>query len=237
MSEEKKTRKKKLVIRYLILAACILVIAAITVTTVFAANDWFRHDIVIDNEEANKPNNTDNQGNQGNDGNQGNSGSQNDGNDNQGGNQGDTNEPEKPTTVETTFAYPVASVNVINPYDFVKDVSLGHWHFHVGLDMAASAGTDVVSCLDGTVESIVLDDQLDGNKVTVSHDNGITTVYTFINVKDGLKVGDEIKRGETLGTVSEPTGAEFKQEAHLHFEVLENGTYADPTEYLDLAEK
>ena len=56
-------------------------------------------------------------------------------------------------------------------------------------------------------------------------------------MKEGLKKGDSVKRGEQIGTVSEPEGAEFKQEAHLHFEVIENGEKKDPATFLDIAEK
>lgn len=223
MSEEKKTRKKKLLFRYLILAACILVVAAITVTVVFAANDWFRGDITIDDVlDKPKPNNPDDTNKPGNE----------DPNKDP-----DTTEPEKPTGGESTFALPVSNPNVINVFDFGKDVSLGHWHFHTGLDMAADVGTAVVACLDGTVENIVVNDKLDGTTVTIQHANGLKTVYSYINVKEGLKKGDSVKRGDQIGTVSEPDGAEFKQEAHLHFEVIENGEKKDPAAFLDVAEK
>ncbi|MDE7162509.1 MAG: M23 family metallopeptidase [Clostridia bacterium] len=227
MSEEKKTRKKKLLFRYLILAACILVVAAITVTVVFAANDWFRSDItiddVLDKPKPSNPGNTDNPGNTEDPGHTE--------------DPGKPNEPDKPTGNETTFALPVSNPNVINVFDFGKDVSLGHWHFHTGLDMAATAGTAVVACLDGTVSDIVVDDKLDGTTVTIQHANGLKTVYSYIDLKEGLKKGDNIKRGDQIGTVSEPEGAEFKQEAHLHFEVIENGEKKDPAKFLDIAEK
>ena len=216
MSDEKKIHKRKIAIRYIILAACILVIAAVTVTTVFAVNDWFRNDVTIDTGDTNNPGTTP---------------------------PDDTkdpvkpDEPDKPTVSETTFLSPVANLNVINVYDFGKDVSLGHWHFHEGIDVAAAAGSSVVACLDGTVENIVVDDRLDGTTVTLVHDNGLKTIYSYVNVKSGLKKGDKVKRGDTLGTVSEPTGAEFKHEAHLHFELEKDGKKADPAEYLDISEK
>lgn len=227
MSEEKKTRKKKLLFRYLILAACILVVAAVTVTVVFAANDWFRSDITLDN--VNKPTAPDDTKDPDDPVSPVEPDNPDDGN--------KPAEPDKPTVTETTFALPVSNMNVINVFDFGKDVSLGHWHFHTGLDMAASAGSAVVACLDGTVDEVVIDDKLDGTTVTIQHENGLKTVYSYIDIKEGLKKGDKIKRGEQIGTVSEPEGAEFKQEAHLHFEVIENGEKKDPAIFLDIAEK
>lgn len=223
MSDERKARRKKLLIRYLILAACILVVAAITITTVFAVNDWFRHDVTIDS--GNNGGNTD-------DGNKPSGGGNTDN-----GDDGKTDGGDKPTSSDTTFAQPVASMDVSNPFDFGKDASLGHWHFHEGIDILAAVGTDVVACLDGTVESITLEDKLDGNTITISHANGLKTVYRFVDVASGLKKGDSVKKGAKIGTVSEPTGSEFKQDSHLHFEVIENGERTDPAAYLNFSEK
>lgn len=220
MSEEKKKHKKKILLRYLILAACILVVAAITVTTVFAVNDWFRSDITIEG-DLNKPDDKDPV---------------------TPGNPDDNKDPDdgkdKPTNTDTTFAAPVANLDVTKTFDFLCNESLkGVWHFHTGIDISADAGTAVSACLDGTVEEIVVDDQLDGTTVTVLHDNGLKTKYCYLTVADGLKKGDKVRRGQTLGTVSEPTGSEFMQTAHLHFEVIESGVQQNPATYLDIAEK
>lgn len=223
MSEEKKTSKRKLLVRYLILAACILLIAAITVISVCAANDWFRVD-VSQQIDDNKGNNDDNKDPVT---------PPDDNKDNEDNNKGD-----KPTSTDTTWVTPVATVNVITPYDFTEDITLKNcWHFHSGLDFAAEVGTPVVCCFDGTVESVVLGDELDGNKVTIKHANGVKTVYSFIDVKEGLKAGDTVKRGDKIGTVAESTGAECLLDPHIHFEVIENGEQTDPDKYLDVTIK
>lgn len=218
MSEEKKTHKRKLLIRYLILAACILVIAAITVVTVFAVNDWFRADSgfdnVLDNPDDNKKPDDDKKPD-----------------DNPGG-------EDKPTDADNTFYKPVSALYVTKGYDFLANPSLkGQWAFHEGIDIEADAGTDVMSCLAGTVEKIVSGDHLDGNSVTVLHGNGLRTVYKFIDIKSGLKEGDSVARGEKIGTVAEAVGSEFLQGAHLHFEVIEKGVSVDPANFLDAEEK
>lgn len=230
MSEENKTRKRKLLTRYLILAACILVIAAITVTIVFAANNWFRSDITID-QGGNDVVDSGNTGNKGDD----DDGKKGDKDDD--GNDPDDGKDDKPTTSDTTFACPMETMDVVNVFEFCKDVTLGHWHFHTGLDIAAAVGTDVMATLDGTVETLIVGDQLDGTKIVISHANGMKTVYSFIDAKEGLKEGDTVKRGEVIGTVAEPNGAEFKQGAHLHFEIIENGESVDPAIYLNIQEK
>ena len=221
MNEQKKTNKRKILTRILILAACILVIAAVTVTTVFAVNDWGNKGIHIDS-GTNQPNNP----------------SQGDNNDdkkpNEGDNNGDDNKDDdkKPTSSNDEFTAPVSVVDITTGYDFGKDATLGHWHFHTGLDMKADAGTSVMACLDGTVENIVTGDYLDGTSVTIAHENGLKTVYTFIEAKSGLKKGDKVKKGDVIGTVAEPNGSEYLLGSHLHFEVFKNGEWADPTDYL-----
>lgn len=216
MDNEKRTNKRKLLVRYLILAACILLIASVTVISICAANNWFRVDVTdtVDKGDNNqKPD------------------------DNTGGDN-TPSEDDKPTAGDTSWVSPVSTMTVITPYEFIQDVTLKNmWHFHTGIDLAAEVGTPVVCCYDGVVESVETGDELDGNKVTVRHANGVKTVYSFIDVTPGLKAGDSVKKGDTLGTVSEPTGKECMLEAHVHFEVIENGESADPEKYLDVAIK
>lgn len=218
MSDEKKVHKRKNLVRYLALAACILVIAAVTVIIVAAANNWFRGNITIDAGGSNVDKDPDKKPDDGND--------------------PDKKPDDKPSSSDTTFLMPVANAQVTTEYDFVCNPSMcGIWYFHEAIDMSADAGTNVVSCLDGTIESITRDDYLNGNTVTVSHSDGVTTVYSFIDVKDTLKAGDKISRGDIIGTVSEPCGNEYKQGAHLHFAVMKNGKSENPTDYLNASIK
>lgn len=207
MSQEKKTHKRKILFRYLILAACILLIAAITVITVCAVNDWFRPQLTADS-GVNKPVDP------------------------------VPDDPDKPTDVDVTAVNPVSTMDVSREYTFGKDVTLsGSYRYHIGLDMAAKVGDKVVACLDGTVEDITVGDVTNGNTVTISHEGGTVTIYRYIDVKEGLKKGDKVKRGEQIGTISEPCGKEKKQGAHLHFEVKKNGKNIDPAEFLEIADK
>lgn len=211
MSQEKNTNKKKLLTYYIILGACILLIAAVTVTVIFAVrgnDDSFQ----IDN--GNTPSDDDQQDDD-----------------------DDDDQPSDDVSSAYDFISPVATLDVTNDYTFYYNQTLDCYHYHTGLDMAAEAGTEVLACVDGTVESITLGDLLDGNKIVLSHADGVKTSYYFIDVAEGLEVGDEVKRGDVIGTVAEPTGSEYKDGAHLHFEVSKNGELADPNEYLDISEK
>ena len=211
MSQEKNTNKKKLLTYYIILGACILLIAAVTVTVIFAVrgnDDSFQ----IDN--GNTPSDDDQQDDD-----------------------DDDDQPSDDVSSAYEFISPVATLDVTNDYTFYYNQTLDCYHYHTGLDMAAEAGTEVLACVDGTVESITVGDILDGTNIVLSHADGVKTSYYFIDVAEGLEVGDEVKRGDVIGTVAEPTGSEYKDGAHLHFEVSKNGELADPNEYLDISEK
>ena len=43
--------------------------------------------------------------------------------------------------------------------------------------------------------------------------------------------------GIDIGTVAAATGAEYKDGAHLHFEVLQEGSAVDPASFLTMEEK
>ena len=226
MNEQKRMTRKKLLTRALLIAACLMVIAAVTVTCVFAANDWGRNFSTVDQDNNNQIQNP----GKDDDDEQTGGGDQTDDND-------DQTDDDKPTATDTTFALPVSDVDIVTGYVFCKDVTLGHYHFHSGLDLAADAGTEVVSCLDGTVESVVVGDRLNGTTVTISHDNGLKTVYSFIDAAEGLEAGQSVERGEVIGTVAEANGAEMALGPHLHFAVYEDGELANPEDYLEITEK
>jgi hypothetical protein len=250
MNEEKNTNKKKILNLYLILAACLLVIAAVTVTVILAINNA-DNKLPLDSEVnisggdsgdlGNSNDNTgditgdntgditiDNSGNVSDGNNSGNTGDTN-----QGGNTGDTTN----VSVSTQLICPVESVDLINSYTFYKNNTLNCYHFHQGLDFAAEQGTSVFAVQSGVVESITTGDLLDGTVITIAHDNGLKSCYKFVEANENLSVGDRVERGDLIGTVAEANGSEYKDGAHLHFEIYSDGKTTDPENYLDISAK
>lgn len=227
MSDEKKVHKRRNLVRYLALAVCILLIAAVTVIAVAAANNWWRSGLTIeasgDNVDKDKDKDKDPDGDKDKDPDK---------------NPDKNPDNDNPASSDTSFLMPLTYADVTNEYDFICNPSMcGIWYFHEAIDMSADAGTQVVSCLDGTVESITRDDYLDGTSITISHKDGVSTVYTFIDVAGNLKVGDKVSRGDVIGTVASPCGKEYLQGSHLHFAVLKNGTAENPADYLNASIK
>lgn len=152
-----------------------------------------------------------------------------------GGSEGEQNKPA--ITPPEGMIMPVESVSVCNEFGFYYNKTLNNYYEHIGIDFSASVGTEVLACDKGTVESIYRDDVLMGTELVIDHGNGLKTLYRFIDVKEGLKVGDKVEKGEVIATVAEATGEEYKDGAHLHFEMQKNGETIDPATYLTFEEK
>ncbi len=160
--------------------------------------------------------------------------------DNGGGEQVETPTPDddKPVVGETDgMVLPVDRVSIVNDYGFFHNKTLNNYYVHEGVDFSAAVGTEVKATEGGKIESIYKDDILLGTEIVVDHGNGLKTVYRFVTEREGLKVGDRVEKGDVIATVAEASGNEYKDGAHLHFEVLQNGEQVDPTLHLTLEEK
>lgn len=230
MTEQNSMPRKKVILRALLLGACLLVIAGVTVISVLAANNWGKGMPQLDEGNdhiADGNNNGDNNDDV----------TPDDGNDEDDKDDTAGTDDNKPVDAEEGFVLPVENIDIVTGYVFGKDATLGHYHFHSGLDFAAEAGTQVVACLDGTVESIVTGDRLNGTTVTIAHADGIKTVYSYIDAAEGLEVGHTVTRGQAIGTVAQANGAEFALGPHLHFAVYEGETTANPEDFLPITQK
>ncbi len=57
----------------------------------------------------------------------------------------------------------------------------------------------------------------------------IQTVYANLLSTEFVVVGEEVSEGQTIGTVgTTSTFVSFRNDPHLHFEILKNDQYLDP---------
>jgi murein DD-endopeptidase MepM/ murein hydrolase activator NlpD len=150
---------------------------------------------------------------------------------------GGNNDDEQVVVTPEGMLSPMETVNVINDYGFYHNTTLNSYYEHKGVDFAASAGTQVLAAQDGVVESIYKEDLLLGTEIVIDHGDGLKTVYRFVTETEDLKVGDKVKKGAVIACVAEANGNEYKDGAHLHFEVRKDGKTVDPAEYLTMEEK
>lgn len=153
---------------------------------------------------------------------------------NQDGNQnGDQNEGQTPKPL--CFISPaVGSVMTGHSLEIpVFNVTLGAWKMHAGLDIGTEDGAPVYAAEDGTVTNIYKDPML-GYTVEITHSENIKTRYSNLanDPNSLIKIGDEVKSGDRIGTVGDSSVSELAEEPHLHFEMLDKDVKVDPLKYI-----
>lgn len=96
--------------------------------------------------------------------------------------------------------------------------------FHGGLDFTAPIGTPIYATADGTIKEAGYNTGGFGNHVVINHGYGYQTLYGHMS-RIAVRDGQSVKRGQVIGYVGnsgKSTGA------HLHYEVIKNGTHLDP---------
>lgn len=212
--ERTKPTKKRILSYYLIAAACLLVVAAITVGVVFGVKPKAPDSGIINSGTKPDPD---------------------DGKEPTPPEEGD----KKPVDNSSSYVFivPVREANLTQAQVFCYDKTLDRYAVHKGVDFSATAGVEVLAAVDGTVESVYKADKLYGAVITISHANGIKTVYKFVDPAEGIKAGDKVSRGDVIATITAATGVENMEGDHLHFEVFANGEQVDPDEYLNVSPK
>ncbi len=214
MKENNQMSKKRLIAYYAVLATCIVLAAAITITVIVSVNN--RNDVSLKADtpadttpEPSTPDKPDEQ------------------------------PPQESTDVSSKYEFivPVETVNVTAGYTFYHNQTLNSYYLHGGMDFAAEEGAPVLAALDGTVKSITTGDELYGTVITLQHEGDVVTTYTYVTAAEGLKEGDSVARGQTIATIAKANGKEYKDGAHLHFEVFEKGQAIDPEIKLDIIDK
>ena len=142
------------------------------------------------------------------------------------------------TAGTSDFVKPVKdeSAYVTNEYamdHLIYSVTLDQYMVHCGVDIEAPADTQVVSMAAGTVTSVYIDDRY-GNSVEITQDDGFIAVYSNLSDAGMVEVGDAVSAGQTIGGIGSTGLFESLEPAHLHLELLKDGVYVNPMDYLHL---
>lgn len=113
----------------------------------------------------------------------------------------------------------------------VYSETLKEWVTHPGMDIKAEKTSVVKAAADGKVTSIKNDPRY-GLTVVIEHQNNFRTVYSNLLTAEFVTEGEEIKSGQTIGTVGNTAIFEISDEPHLHFEILKNNENVDPGIYI-----
>ena len=142
-------------------------------------------------------------------------------------------EPKEEIKKEYSFIAPVSG-EIIKDYaidSLIYSNTLEEWTTHTGIDIKANKTSVVASAEEGVVESIKKDPRY-GLTVTIKHGDEFKTVYSNLLTAEFVKEGEEVEKGQTIGTVGDTASFEIADEPHLHFEIYKNGKSVNPTIYL-----
>ena len=123
--------------------------------------------------------------------------------------------------------YGVTTGRLTSGYGYRTHPISGVKTFHNGIDIAAPTGTGVYAYASGTVISVSQNNTL-GKYIAIDHGNGLVTRYLHLS-KFNVNKGDKVGTGDRIGSVGN-TG--YSTGSHLHFEVLKNGSYQNPWNYI-----
>lgn len=127
------------------------------------------------------------------------------------------------------FAWPVPGyTRITSKYGMRTHPITGVYKLHTGVDIGAPMGASFVAANDGIVVKAGYNGAY-GNMVIIDHGGGIQTLYAH-GSEIMVKVGDTVKKGETVVLKVGSTG--YSTGAHAHFEVRLNGVVTDPMPYI-----
>lgn len=138
-------------------------------------------------------------------------------------------EPKK----ELSFAYPVEGEKLreFAMETLIYSETLEEWTAHQGLDIKAQRTTVVKASEAGTVSAIKNDPRY-GLTVIIEHEDGFKTVYSNLLSTEFVTEDEKVEKGQSIGTVGNSGIFEIADEPHLHFEIIKDGKYVNPSLYL-----
>lgn len=141
-------------------------------------------------------------------------------------------------TGETGGKYPCPVENsqyqITNKFSMdglIYSKTLDQYMTHQGVDIEAPLGAPVISVSEGTVTSVYVDDRF-GSSIAVTHSGGIKTIYSNLDTTHKVEMGDVVSRGTVISSVGQSGAFEALEPPHLHFEIIKDGKYADPAQYV-----
>ena len=124
--------------------------------------------------------------------------------------------------------WPLESRIVSTEFNPTADPSISDGRKHKGMDISTrSQIIPIYATANGKVVTANFDSGY-GYQVIIDHGNGFTTLYAHCN-ELLVNAGDEVKKGDTIATTGN-TG--WSTGIHLHYEIMLNGVYQNPRDYL-----
>jgi len=134
----------------------------------------------------------------------------------------------------SNYIYPIKG-EIIKEFamdTLVYSKTLDMWKVHCGIDIGAPLDSEIVAVQDGEIISVE-EDNFYGSTIKIDHKNGYISIYSNLDKIEGVKVGESVKQGEVVGRIGVSANGEIADESHLHFELLKDNEWINPTEVLE----
>lgn len=135
-----------------------------------------------------------------------------------------------------TFSLPVSGEISVDYSDSIPVFSqtMNDYRTHLGVDIGAELGSDVLAVAGGTVTN-VWNDPFMGTCVSIEHSGNAVSIYKNLapTVSEGIIIGAEVKSGDIIGAVGESAMNEIADEPHLHYELMVDNKHVDPKDHIN----
>ena len=141
-----------------------------------------------------------------------------------------TESQENETKKELSFERPVEG-EIVREYakdSLIYSETLQEWTTHTGIDIKADKTTVVKAAEAGTIKSIKNDPRY-GLTIVIEHEDQYQTIYSNLLTSEFVVEGEEVEKGQAIGTVGNTAVFEIADEPHLHFEIWKDSLPVDPT--------
>lgn len=125
--------------------------------------------------------------------------------------------------------WPVAG-DIVMDYSIdqaIYDVTLDQYRTNDSVCISAEVGKEIKSAGAGVVEFVGKDNE-NGETVVINHNNGWKTTYSQLGEDVAVNVGDNVKAGQTIGSIGNPTIYGVGLGSHLDFKVTRDDQSIDP---------
>jgi murein DD-endopeptidase MepM/ murein hydrolase activator NlpD len=113
----------------------------------------------------------------------------------------------------------------------ISEFGMRRGRMHLGIDIMAPVGTNIVAADSGTVVRIGYNAGGWGFFIMIDHGNGMRTTYGHLNCRGVVSQGQRVSRGQLIGFMGF-SGNASASAPHLHLEVRVNGVDVNPRIHL-----
>lgn len=117
-----------------------------------------------------------------------------------------------------------------SPQSLIFSETMDDWRTHNGIDILCPLDTKIVSAESGIVKAVYSD--INYGYTVVIQTGEYQHIYSSLSSDINLTEGQNINKGEVIGTTSDTCMSEICDEPHLHFEMKNNDVYVNPLDII-----